>query len=268
MQFVEMKCPSCGAEIKIDRTRKEAYCESCGNKLFVEDMQTTNQLGQPVADENLVDLLKSVAPLYSEKASLADQMNTKEDMIKSYQSQANSIKLPIYNTDYLRIYLIAAIVCVVLALICLFASSYMFLFFGALAAGAVYLYIKTNEKQKITQEIEKNQLDISELNKSFDDLDKKLSEYAIDAIPQQYRCSDAIDYFCEVLGNQRANTMQQAINLYEEDKRNKKNIEIQEAQLKSIEELTKQNAEMRNQLNAQSKLNTQMMNKLYGSKKR
>ena len=253
MQFAEMKCPNCGAEIKIDRSRKEAYCESCGTKLFVEDIQSTNQLGQPVADASLVDLLKNVAPLYSEKASMDSQIKEKEDSIKLYQSKANSIKLPFYNVEYLNIYLIAAVVCGVLTLIGLYANAYMFLLCGALTVGAVYMYLNTKEKQAVMQEIVKNQSDISDLKKASDDVDRKLSEYAIDAIPQQYRQSEAIIFFCGVLENQRANTMQQAINLYEEDKRNKKNIEIQEAQLKSIEELTKQNAEMRNQLNAQSK---------------
>ncbi len=266
MQFVEMKCPSCGAEIKIDRTRKEAYCESCGTKLFVEDIQSTNQLGQPVADASLVDLLKNVAPLYSEKASMDSQIKEKEDSIKLYQSKANSIKLPFYNVEYLNIYLIATVVCGGLTLIG-FTNAYMFLLCGALTVGAVYMYLNTKKKQAVMQEIVKNQSDISDLKKASDDVDRKLSEYAIDAIPQQYRCSDAIDYFCEVLGNQRANTMQQAINLYEEDKRNKKNIEIQEAQLKSIEELTKQNAQMKNQLNAQSQMNAKIMNQLKKKKR-
>lgn len=37
MNFVAAKCPNCGADIQVDQTKKEAFCQYCGLKLLVDE---------------------------------------------------------------------------------------------------------------------------------------------------------------------------------------------------------------------------------------
>ncbi|MDO4408838.1 MAG: hypothetical protein Q4C16_07840 [Eubacteriales bacterium] len=37
MRLVNMTCPNCGAQLQVDVDRKQAYCEHCGTKLFMQD---------------------------------------------------------------------------------------------------------------------------------------------------------------------------------------------------------------------------------------
>ena len=37
MKLVDMKCPHCGADLKIDSDKEQAFCEHCGARLFVDD---------------------------------------------------------------------------------------------------------------------------------------------------------------------------------------------------------------------------------------
>ena len=71
MNLLKMKCPSCNANLEINPALKEAYCEYCGSKIMVSGMQSTNQLGQPVADDHLLAMLKAVAPVLSQNETLS-----------------------------------------------------------------------------------------------------------------------------------------------------------------------------------------------------
>ena len=37
MRLVNMTCPNCGAQLQVDVDKKQAYCEHCGTKLFMQD---------------------------------------------------------------------------------------------------------------------------------------------------------------------------------------------------------------------------------------
>ena len=61
MELIKMKCPSCNADLELNPALKEAFCVYCGSKILLAGMESTNSLGQPVADEHLVgelDVLK------------------------------------------------------------------------------------------------------------------------------------------------------------------------------------------------------------------
>ena len=37
MKIIDMTCPHCGAYLKIDSEKTQAYCEHCGAKLAIDD---------------------------------------------------------------------------------------------------------------------------------------------------------------------------------------------------------------------------------------
>ena len=77
----------------------------------------------------------------------------------------------------------------------------------------------------------------------------QLAQIIIKAIPAKYRSGKIFNFFAEVLSDQRATNVSQAINLYENEQRNQKMEAMQQKQLEKIEQLTRENAAIKAELN-------------------
>ena len=62
-------------------------------------------------------------------------------------------------------------------------------------------------------------------------IDKLYDTYNFNLVPEEYLYREAMTYFVKVLSGGRAASLQQAINLYEDEKHRKKQIQIQQEQL-------------------------------------
>ena len=263
MQLLSMVCPKCGANLEINPTLKEAFCQYCGAKLLVDGMQATNQMGQPVADRNLLELLQSIAPVLADKEAVIPHLNQKQKSLQYLENKASKPIVPIealndkinsyISPQYEKKFLIIGIICTVLSIL----SVYSFIIFSPVAFCFIFLYIQIKERAKIAKLIERTKTEVSELSQKMNSYNEALSKYSTDVIPPIYQTAEAVDFFLAALSNQRATTMQQAINLYEEDKRNKKMDAMQKqqlARLENLESLAQENAALRAQMN--SKQNT------------
>lgn len=249
MQLLSMECPGCGAHLEINPTLKEAYCQYCGTKLLIDGMQATNILGQPVADEHLLQMLREVSPLISKKEELESSLTAQKDDLESTQSRINSktVSKIIFNPQYEQIYKIVLLICTAMIFISiLFVQSLGLAFVFVLATIAMWqLYKNTVNYRGELNHLTSTKDSIKQLEKDMAEIEEKLKPYNIDVIPSQYRNGTALKFIYNALNSQRATTMQQAINLYEEDKRNRRFDEIQEQQLQSLKiigELAKDNA--------------------------
>ena len=262
-----MKCPNCQANLELNPALKEAYCEYCGTKIMVAGVQSANQLGQPIADAHLVEMLNAVAPILTKNESLSATLAQKNSLLKKNQQSLSRIKLPFIDNDKVDFfnaahetkYLIVFICGIVLAAITMFIpyiTALSFFLFIPAAVAMGFIYRGTHNKQIYERTIAQTQHEIWGIQEEIKDNNDKLSKYNIDAIPPKYRVGSIIDFFIDVLNNQRATNMQQAINLYENDLRDKKIEAMQEQQLENlqrIEALARENAAMKAQLNAQNK---------------
>ncbi len=262
MQVLSMECPGCGANLKINPTLKEAYCQYCGTKLLIDGVQATNILGQPVADEHLLQMLREVTPLISEKEELESSLTAQKNELESTQNRIDSktIFKKVFNPQYEQIYKKVLIACTAMIIISLlFVKSLGLTFVFVLATTAMWqLYKNTVKYSGELNHLASTKDTIEQLEKDIAEREEKLKPYNIDVIPSQYRNGTALKFIYNALNSQRATTMQQAINLYEDDKRNKKLDAMQEQQLqnlKRIEKLAKENAEMRAQIKAAGKNN-------------
>ena len=265
MQLLSMVCPKCGANLEINPTLKEAFCQYCGAKLLIDGMQATNQMGQPVADRNLLELLQSIAPVLADKEAVIPHLNQKQKSLQYLENKASKPIVPIealndkinsyISPQYEKIFLIFGIICTVLSTLSVYFIP--LILFSPVAFCFVFLYLQIKERAKTAKLIERTKTEVSELSQKMNSYNEALSKYSTDVIPPIYQTAEAVDFFLAALSNQRATTMQQAINLYEEDKRNKKMDAMQKqqlARLENLESLAQENAALRAQMN--SKQNT------------
>lgn len=82
MKLVNLKCPECGAQLKVDPNRQFVYCEYCGTKILLDKEEKTTRIIDEAAirkaeaeekiriqeikvhsDENKTDMIKIVAIL-------------------------------------------------------------------------------------------------------------------------------------------------------------------------------------------------------------
>ena len=254
MDLLKMKCPSCNANLEINPALKEAYCEYCGSKIMVSGMQSSNQLGQPVADAHLTDMLKNVAPILSSNEELSASLSQKQALLAQTQNKLSKVRVPLidnskhnlFDEKNKKIYIIALIPCILL-------TCTPFIFLSIPVGIALILLIKgIFDKKKYESTISVTQRDIQKIQQLLSDNNEKLSQYNIDVIPAKYRNGATLEFFYEVLNDQRATNMQQAINIYEEELRNRKIDAMQQQQLENlqrIEALAQENAAMKAQLN-------------------
>lgn len=62
MAIIPIKCPSCGAEIKLDETMTSGFCMYCGSRVFVQTESQTQRIevaGPIIADINIEAMIKS-----------------------------------------------------------------------------------------------------------------------------------------------------------------------------------------------------------------
>ncbi len=246
MELIKQKCPSCQANIEIDATRKEAFCQYCGTKILISGMQSSNILGQPVADERLVDMLEAVTPLMEENEKLSASVAQKEASIKDEQDEINKVIMhdntSLYkasDTDHYKKILIALGVAILLFIISFLLNGLFLVSIPAVIVTGYLVYGNTKITEN-TEYIERLEGELSGLRDTLAKKKQELSKYNIDAIPAKYRASSILKFFISVLNDQRATNVSQAINLYEDDQRNKKNEAIQRQQMQQIQQLTKQ----------------------------
>ncbi len=267
MELVKMKCPSCQANLELNPTLKEAICEYCGTKILMSGAESTNRFGQPVADGHLLEMLKTVSPVLARNESLSVTLSQKNSQLQKIQRSLARIRLPFidnsksrfFDASYEKKYLIVFIAGIALAGITLFipyTSALSVLLFAPAAVAMGFVYKGTRNKQIYEQTSAHLQDEIAGIRQEIQGNHETLSKYNIDVIPPKYRAGSVVDFFIDVLENQRASNIQQAINLYEEDLRDKKIEAMQEQQLQNlqrIEALARENAAMRAQLNSRKK---------------
>ncbi len=80
---------------------------------------------------------------------------------------------------------------------------------------------------------EKTEADMAEINAKINRISR---EHDLSYIPQRYRSPEIMECFCDALETKRVTTLQQAINLYEEDLRHQQMVAMQQEQIRLQQE--------------------------------
>ena len=233
MKLVTLSCPKCSAQLQINEELSHAICNYCGYHFLVDDeaktikLQNPRQMGRELeigrrsvrgGNKDLAQEVYRIKEPLSALSESAIKANTLQKEIKKTESDAHA-------------WLIVGIVLAAL----FFALSIQLAIedksFSGFAAGLLFtaifssvpFIISFNKRSMVKQKqisYEKNVSVITEMKEELRGMD-------IDIIPQAYRYRQAMDFIYQALINQRAMTMQEAVNLYEQEIHNKKMEDLQ-----------------------------------------
>ena len=230
-----LSCPQCGAPLPhADPGRR--FCEFCGAPITVTPeslleneprkfgyefekgrYDAQNSIPGLELAEKIHELIQPLADLHRAEACLADLEKkvalAKEDVEKADRTN----KILMYALPLLLFY-------------ALFSRGMNIFISLAVALGVFIIYKGTvSLKMQSLQDSYSSYKD--QMSSAMEQLNVLLNTYNFDLIPEEYRQREAMIYFVKVLKNGRAASLQQAINLYEEEKHQKRIFRLQEEEL-------------------------------------
>ncbi len=275
MRLVDLICPSCGATIKVNSELSRGICNYCGRHFLVDDeikkYRITNgvQLGyqqeqgrRGAVDSSRDDLLRmlsmAIDPIKEIERAYGFYAQA-EQRLRRFG--AGDFAVEIVVTVLLHISIIP-LVCLIVAsgfaeLIVTatgtedsFAKAIMLLVFSIFAwlitvlITIPILYGLYTGKQKTKMRLNSQ---YSNAKNQYQKAVKRLGG-KISFLPPDYRYSEAVESFYRYVNNYRANDLQQAINLYEEEMHR---LRMENAQLAMLREAKRQSSLQAAQLAAQ-----------------
>ena len=240
MKLITLECPKCNAQLEVNMMLKQATCNCCGFQFLIDDesrqvhinLDDSRRIGYEIAMGN-ADQRMEEGRLCARK--VWELMNPVAELNRII-SERNTLNLQIAelknNTIGVKAFPLGIS----------FLISFIGVFIGYASANAdavaiglavaiftfcVWLfqrYRKAETEKQLEQKISQyNELDnrINWLNQQYD----------FNFIPEAYRSESAMNFLYDMLINQRAVSLQQAINLYEEEKYRRRMEEIQRQQL-------------------------------------
>ncbi len=177
-----------------------------------------------IMDYQLINnLKKAIQPL--------QEIERHSNLIKPIQTQINELKndtAPKHNIifDYLIAFLLADII-VFYPLVGVTKNFYVSLITGLISTvilgTLIFIIRKAGDKRRVVKHAEMINNKISKLNQEIlvhtDEISKIYNEYfnIFSLIPPDYRESGKVTHLCSILENQRADTLKEALNVFEED---------------------------------------------------
>jgi len=250
-------CPHCGAPLPITKLGT-VQCEFCGSTVALRaDTSEPRQFGFEF-EKGRYDAQNSIpgAELATEIRKLIvalDDLWQTTIQLDELKAEVQKVEKVLKEGDLknkTRMYLLP------------FASFSILLLFGTsfLAALFVALLIFAFNKIRITgrehslQTAYKNYK--SRMAETVDHLNEVYNSYNFEIIPEEYRQREPMTYFVKDLNSGRAATLQQAINLFEDEKHKKELLRLQQEQ----NELKQQELEVqRQQLKDQQEFNAKKL---------
>jgi len=253
MEIISLVCPSCGAQLEVNPRLKQGVCNYCGSSFMIDDQKTKIELDDVEsigyefergrfnaqndgADPELIEAVGALiepvcelSNLYLQEKSQKGDIKTEEDRVSFLTSDAGK---------YIPAGGVAAVVMFFAFVLISECGAGVLLGGIILAAGlfaAVY-FLQPLCVESMEKSIEGKKRRLEDLKKEIKYFESVLEKYDVNIIPESYRSREAMTFIYNALKNKRAITIQQAVNLLEEEKRLQKEREMQERQLKLQEE--------------------------------
>lgn len=243
MKLIALECPKCGAQLEVNAELTQAVCNYCGFQFLIDDevkqvkmnLENPRQVGYELAwgeaeqkrdecrynAERIKELIKPVADMNR----LIGERNTLYLQIESLQRKEEEGK------DWT-----ALISLCIFTVILLLGEASIFAAVIGLAAAVFSFFIcrfwkngqkKIKEAEKAKQ-LEQKNAQYTALSNRIEQLSQR---YDFDYIPIDYRSAEIMKFLYNAIKNQRAVNLQQAINLYEDERHKEEMAELQRNQL-------------------------------------
>ncbi len=258
MKIITLECTNCGGHIKVNSSLKQGVCNFCGTPFMVDDevkrvkidFDDATQVGYDFekgrmnAQNDGADpaLIQAVQALIEPVCGL-DSLREQTAMLRR-QLEKDTRQAEFLQTDMGR-FLPAAVGAGLIMLITIMGTASgggISTFFGGLFfATAVFAGIFFGQKVYVWDLEKKNAQKVYDIDNNDQEIEyfqEVLKQYDVSIIPKKYRNRDAMTYIHQVLECRQAVTMQQAVNLYEDELRRReeaarreRELEIQREQL-------------------------------------
>ena len=282
MNLVSLECKNCGGHIQINSMLKQGVCNFCGTPFMVDDgaqhvkmdfddvtkvgydfekgrMNAQNDGADPALIQAVQALIEPVCGLDSlrkQTALLRKQLEKDTKQVEFLKSDMG--------------HFLPASVCAGLIMLIAIAGTAtgggVSTFLGGLFfAAAVFACIFFGQKVYVRDLEKKNAQKVYDIDNNDQEIEyfqEVLMQYDVSIIPKKYRNRDAMTYILQVLECKQAVTMQQAVNLYEEELRRREEAARRERELEiQREQLELQRQQMEDMRLAEEERRTKETNK-------
>lgn len=255
MKLVTLSCPNCNAQLQINMELRRAVCNFCGHQFLIDDERQKvdlNIVNPEVLGEAIEYSRKNVRggnkELAEEIGSLIEPICT----VKELAPRANRLEKLVNNgkrrtEEYTNNplmknlhFIVPPIVFVVMFILGLAsdgdagAALGMGLFFGITALVALFI-IKSNTFSAYKT----NTANLQRVTESLNQANAELQGRNLDIIPPAYRDRESMNYIYDALINQRAMNVQEAINLYEDQKYKNQMADIEAKKVQELQRLNR-----------------------------
>ncbi|MBR0149136.1 MAG: hypothetical protein IJM23_08070 [Lachnospiraceae bacterium] len=236
MKAVSFRCDGCGADLKLRPGTKKCVCEYCGTEHIIDDGQVYGQEG--TADPELIKTIRMLIEPVSELDNLCKNTERIKKKLQESIKREKSLREAPYTTASIAGGITAVVIMILLFFVLTIFSIPVGIIIGLIVFACVYFSQKSEQERlainipKLTSQIESNEKEIQYYREI-------LEKYDVSFIPMQYRNRDAMTFFCEVMETNRATSLQQAMNLYEDELHRReqramaqRQIDLQEEQIR------------------------------------
>lgn len=261
MKLTSLECPKCNAPLEINPESTNITCSCCGCHFLIDsesgkampDSEDIYKMGyafergryerQSQECRNLANRIKAlkepIMKLQAGKKAL-ELLSTQISCIKTRQQKQASF------TEKIKSYRIP---------VCLLALTIVLSMLGVglgitligIITSVILFWIISAKRRKDQETVSKLiQQKTEELAKTRNEIHSIATTYDIELIPEKYHNEAAMDFICEVLCNQRAINLSQALNLYEDDlhKKRMENFQREQLEMQRAERLQRERLEM------------------------
>jgi hypothetical protein len=251
MKLVTLECPKCNAQLQINAEISQAICNFCGYHFLIDDevkkvdicIRNVREAGREfeygrrsviggnkeLADEvhSLIEPLSRLNELSPAAIRIHNILDKTQKTVDSDDKPLGRILPWIWFGGVFVFFLIGMISDTGIVSAILTSLVLAIIAFGIVKA------IQINRKKTL----EKLDLQYKKISDEMKQMNEELRKHNMDIIPPDYRYKEAMVFFYNALNNQRAMTIQEAVNLYEDYLHNNKMEAMQAEQLTKLNQL-------------------------------
>lgn len=246
MKIVSLECPGCRAPLQVNSELKQAVCNYCGQVFQLEEEKENDGIPTfgnerarlDAADAIAMETAAKIRSLIEPVEELGRLNERKRELSSLLEDQKE--KMDKLNGSLVRKVLWGSAAAVVGIGILLLLGGGVGAFFISLLLGTGLVLLEflwrkvrpvliagvVEKKEKIDAEMAGIDARIKRIGQEHD------HSY----IPQRYRTPEIMEYFCNALESKRVTTLQQAINLYEDELRHQETVAMHQEQLRVQQE--------------------------------
>ena len=230
MKIISLECPCCKAQLQVNSELKQAACNYCGQMFQLEEEKDNRQMTfdnerdrLDAADAIAMETAEKIRSLIEPLEEL-ERIKEKKEMLSASLAQQKE-KLEKLNGSLVRKILWGSAAGIVGIGILLLIGGGVPAFFVTLllGTGLVLLEFLWRKYRPVllagmVEKKEKTEAEIAIANEQIQTIRR---EHDLSYIPERYRTPEIMRFLCDALESKRVTTLQQAINLYEDELRHR-----------------------------------------------